>query len=52
MEEKINACQLWIDFVFLLRFVPFTCFAYPTFTEEDCEQIGDALKKVILSFSK
>ena len=30
----------------------FTCFAYPTFTEEDCEQIGDALKKVILAFSK
>ncbi len=30
----------------------FTCFAYPTFTEEDCEQIGDAIKKVILAYSK
>jgi dTDP-4-amino-4,6-dideoxygalactose transaminase len=30
----------------------FTCFAYPTFTEEDCKQIGDALKKVILAYGK
>jgi dTDP-4-amino-4,6-dideoxygalactose transaminase len=30
----------------------FTCFAYPTYTEENCEQIGDALRKVILAFSK
>jgi dTDP-4-amino-4,6-dideoxygalactose transaminase len=29
----------------------FTCFAYPTFTPEDCEQIGDALRKVILAYS-
>lgn len=30
----------------------FTCFAYPTFTEEDCKQIGNAIKKVILAYSK
>lgn len=30
----------------------FTCFAYPTFTSEDCEQIGDALRKVIIEMSK
>jgi len=29
----------------------FTCFAYPTFTSEDCEQIGDALRKVIVAMS-
>ena len=30
----------------------FTCFAYPTYTVENCEQIGDALRKVIKAFSK
>lgn len=30
----------------------FTCFAFPTFTEKDCEQIGDALRKVIVYYSK
>jgi dTDP-4-amino-4,6-dideoxygalactose transaminase len=30
----------------------FTCFAYPTYTVENCEQIGDALRKVILAYSK
>jgi dTDP-4-amino-4,6-dideoxygalactose transaminase len=30
----------------------FTCFAYPTFTEEDCRQIGKALKKVIQAYAK
>jgi len=30
----------------------FTCFAYPTFTAEDCEQIGSALAKVIKAYSK
>ncbi len=30
----------------------FTCFAFPTYTEENCEQIGDALRKVISAFSK
>jgi dTDP-4-amino-4,6-dideoxygalactose transaminase len=30
----------------------FTCFAYPTYTAENCEQIGDALRKVILAYSK
>ncbi len=30
----------------------FTCFAFPTFTKEDCEQIGSALRKVILTYSK
>ncbi|KPL16887.1 MAG: hypothetical protein AMS23_06725 [Bacteroides sp. SM1_62] len=29
----------------------FTCFAYPTYTPEDCEQIGDALRKVILAYA-
>jgi len=29
----------------------FTCFAYPTFTEEDCEQIANALVKVIQAYS-
>ena len=30
----------------------FTCFAYPTFTESHCEQIGNALSKVIKAYSK
>jgi len=30
----------------------FTCFAYPTYTVENCEQIGDALRKVIKAYSK
>lgn len=30
----------------------FTCFAFPTFTEENCEQIGDAIRKVIVKFAK
>jgi dTDP-4-amino-4,6-dideoxygalactose transaminase len=29
----------------------FTCFAFPTFTEENCKQIGKALRKVILAYS-
>jgi hypothetical protein len=30
----------------------FTCFACPTYTAENCEEIGDALRKGILTFSK
>lgn len=30
----------------------FTCFAFPTFTEDDCRQIGNALRKVILAYAK
>lgn len=30
----------------------FTCFAFPTYTVENCEQIGNALRKVILAYSK
>ena len=30
----------------------FTCFAYPTYTEENCHQIAAALVKVIKSYSK
>ncbi|MBC8234886.1 DegT/DnrJ/EryC1/StrS family aminotransferase [bacterium] len=30
----------------------FTCFAFPTYTEEHCEQIGKALVKVIKAYSK
>ena len=30
----------------------FTCFAFPTYTTENCEQIGNALRKVILAYSK
>jgi len=30
----------------------FTCFAFPTYTEEDCKQIGNALAKVIKAYSK
>jgi dTDP-4-amino-4,6-dideoxygalactose transaminase len=30
----------------------FTCFAFPTYTVENCEQIGNALRKVILAFAK
>ena len=29
----------------------FTCFAFPTYTVENCEQIGDALRKVIIAYS-
>ena len=30
----------------------FTCFAFPTYTEEDCRQISNALAKVIEAYSK
>ena len=30
----------------------FTCFAFPTFTPDNCEEIGDALRKVIKAYSK
>jgi dTDP-4-amino-4,6-dideoxygalactose transaminase len=30
----------------------FTCFAFPTFTEQDCRQIGTALAKVIQAYAK
>jgi len=30
----------------------FTCFAFPTYTEEDCKQIGNSLAKVIKAYSK
>jgi len=30
----------------------FTCFAFPTFTEEDCHEIGAALRKVIQAYAK
>ena len=30
----------------------FTCFAFPTYTPNNCEQIGDALRKVIMAYSK
>jgi dTDP-4-amino-4,6-dideoxygalactose transaminase len=30
----------------------FTCFAFPSYTEADCEQIGEALRKVIKAYSK
>ena len=30
----------------------FTCFAFPTYTEEHCEQIGNALVKVIRAYSR
>ncbi len=30
----------------------FTCFAFPTFTEEDCRQIGTGLRKVIQAYAK
>ncbi len=30
----------------------FTCFAYPTFSEDDMQQIADALEKVIRAYSK
>jgi dTDP-4-amino-4,6-dideoxygalactose transaminase len=29
----------------------FTCFAFPTYTVDDCQQIGEALRKVILAYS-
>ena len=30
----------------------FTCFAFPTFSEEDCHQVGRALKKVIEAYAR
>ena len=29
----------------------FTCFAFPTYTEDDCRQIGGALRKVIEAYT-
>jgi dTDP-4-amino-4,6-dideoxygalactose transaminase len=30
----------------------FTCFAFPTFTEDDCQQIGAAVRKVIQAYAR
>jgi len=30
----------------------FTCFAYPTFEPHHCEQINEALKKVIRAYAR
>ena len=30
----------------------FTCFAFPTYTEDDCRQIGSAVSKVIKAYAK
>jgi hypothetical protein len=30
----------------------FTCFAYPTYSEENCQEIAAALIKVIKAYSK
>ena len=30
----------------------FTCFAFPTYTEDDCRQIGNAIAKVITAYSR
>ena len=30
----------------------FTCFAFPTYSEDDCRQIGEAIAKVIKAYSK
>ena len=30
----------------------FTCFVFPTYTVENCEEIGQALRKVISAYSK
>lgn len=30
----------------------FTCFAYPTFEPHHCEQIGEAIKKVIRAYAR
>jgi hypothetical protein len=50
--ESVNYSDLGIPNAIWHQSHTFTCFAYPTFSKENCRQIGKALAKVIKAYSK
>jgi dTDP-4-amino-4,6-dideoxygalactose transaminase len=49
--ESINYSKVKVPNAIWHESHTFTCFAFPTYTVENCEQIGDALRKVIKTYS-
>jgi dTDP-4-amino-4,6-dideoxygalactose transaminase len=50
--ESVDYAKVEVPNAFWHESHTFTCFAYPTFSEEDMRQISDALIKVIKAYSK
>jgi len=50
--ESVNYSDVEIPNALWHQSHTFTCFAYPTFSKENCRQIGKALAKVIKAYSK
>jgi dTDP-4-amino-4,6-dideoxygalactose transaminase len=50
--ESVNYSKVEVPNALWHQSHTFTCFAFPTYTEEDCKQIGNALAKVIKAYSK
>lgn len=51
-QEHVDYSQVEVPNALWHETHTFTCFAYPTYTIENCEQIGDAIRKVIIAHSK
>ena len=50
--ENVDYSQVEVPNAYWHETHTFTCFAFPTYSEEDCRQIGGALVKVIRAFAK
>jgi dTDP-4-amino-4,6-dideoxygalactose transaminase len=50
--ESVNYSNVEVPNAIWHQSHTFTCFAYPTFSKNDCKQIGKALAKVIKAYSK
>lgn len=50
--ESVNYSDVEVPNAIWHQSHTFTCFAYPTFSKENCRQIGKALAKVIKAYSK
>ena len=50
--ESVNYSKVEVPNAIWHQDHTFTCFAFPTFTEEDCRQIGAALRNVIQAYAR
>ena len=50
--QSVEYCKVEVPNAVWHQSNTFTCFAFPTYTEEDCRQIGNALAKVIKAYFK
>jgi dTDP-4-amino-4,6-dideoxygalactose transaminase len=50
--ESVDYSQVEVPNALWHQSHTFTCFAFPTYSEEDCRQIGGALAKVIKAYSR